>query len=82
MFIKHPPVLVQHQFSCNLTNLSRICNLVFSCESSVFYNEISYFSAATEWQHWSRLNLNLVESRLSHRLELLFNLCGNKVKTV
>jgi len=30
----------------------------------------------------SRLSLSLVESRLSHRLELLFNLRGNKVTTV
>jgi len=30
----------------------------------------------------SRLSLSLVESRLSHRLELLFNLCENKVKTM
>jgi len=39
MFMKHPPVLkyVQHQFSCNLTNLSRTCNLVFlSWNSSTF----------------------------------------------
>jgi len=30
----------------------------------------------------SRLSLSLVESRLSHRLELLFNLRGNKVTIV
>jgi len=27
---------VQHQFFCNLTNLSHIYNLVFFCESIVF----------------------------------------------
>jgi len=26
--------------------------------------------------------VSLVESRLSHRLELLFNFCGNEVQTV
>ena len=57
---------------------------MFSCESSVFWwwNLVLFLNnRMVDWVE-SRLSLSLVKSRLSHRLEPLFNLCGNKIKTV
>ena len=75
--------------------LADFCFVEFSCQRTLACFSVKLrilglffkftYSWKITWDHcWveSRLSLSLGESRLSHRLELLFNLCGNKVKTV
>jgi len=40
-------------------------------------HDVADVQFTVEWTG-SKLSLSLVESRLSHRQEMLFNICGNK----
>jgi len=53
-------------------------NVIDNCCITV----IRYCRCAVHSRVQSRLSMCLQESRLSHRPELLFNLCGNKGKTM
>jgi len=36
-----------------LQKTNQVCNLLFFCESNVFYYDIEYFPVTTEWQNWT-----------------------------
>jgi len=67
---------------CCITCCLLLCNFknnVVVASQLYVVADVQFTVSRVDWVE-SRFNLSLVESRLSHRLKMLFNLCGNKVK--